>query len=104
VQGATAGEAAEGLAALTLEHMRRALGRVKLTVRAGDVYLVDPRVLHRGTANCAAGAKQMFYLSFEQGEGKRRLLGSTDSLLEDYKGRFSLHDICDAVASFPRRS
>ena len=104
VQGATAGEAAEGLAALTLEHMRRALGRVKLTVRAGDVYLVDPRVLHRGTPNCAAVPKQMFYLSFEQAEGKRRLLGSTDSMLEDYKERFSLHDICDAVAGFSRRS
>ncbi|KAJ1494433.1 hypothetical protein T484DRAFT_1765473 [Baffinella frigidus] len=96
VQGATAGEPPSGLAALTLAHMRRGLGRVRLTVRKGDVYLVDPRA--RKTAppprnRCSTSR-----------EGKRRLLGSTDSMLEEYKGKFSLHDICEAVASFPKRS
>jgi len=97
VQGATSGEVGSGgeLAALTIKHIGQATGRVSLTVSKGDVYVVDPRVLHRGKANLAKVPKQTLYFSVEErGDGKLKLLGSTDSLLPRYKGKFTLRDLC----------
>jgi hypothetical protein len=97
VQGATSGEVGSGgeLAALTIKHLGQATARVSLTVSKGDVYVVDPRVLHRGKANLAKVPKQTLYFSVEErGDGKLKLLGSTDSLLPRYKGKFTLRDLC----------
>ena len=77
----------------SLKHMKMAKGRIQLTVKKGDVYIVDPRVLHRGTANKTLTPKQMLYLSFEEKEGKLQLLGSTNSLLDRFKARFVLQDL-----------
>lgn len=97
VQGATSGEVGSGgeLAAMTRKHLGQATGRVSLTVSKGDIYVVDPRVLHRGKANLANVPKQTLYFSVEErGDGKLKLLGSTDSLLARYKGKFTLRDLC----------
>lgn len=95
VQGEAGGEVAgQHLASKTREHLIRAKGRLSLTVSKGDVYIVDPRVLHRGTANRGCVAKQMLYMSLEEKrEGKLKLLGSTDSLLDRYRGKFTLCDL-----------
>ena len=75
--------------------MRMASATARLLVQPGDVYVVDPRVLHRGMANQSESPKQTWYFSFEE-VGKTPLLGSTNSLLPRYTSKFTLAQLWDA--------
>lgn len=57
-------------------------------LRPGDCVLMDSRLLHCGTANRSERARHLFYCSWTM--PGRRSRGSTNTLLDDYEGRFML--------------
>lgn len=73
---------------------------VRVCCEAGDAYVIDSRVLHRGAANTTRDTDRvLLYLSFMRAEGadeetgageRTRYTGSTRTLRADYEGKYSL--------------
>ena len=61
---------------------------VPALLRAGDVLLMDSRVIHRGGANDGAKRRTLLVCTFQVPNNPAP--GSTYSLLDEYAGRFRL--------------
>ena len=83
--GGTAGGEAGKLRALTAAGFT---APVPALLRAGDVLLMDSRVIHRGGANDGAKRRTLLVCTFQVPNNPAP--GSTYSLLDEYAGRFRL--------------
>ena len=63
---------------------------VDMSCGAGDVYMMDSRLWHRGGGNASQRRRRLLYVTF--GVPYCRPEGSTYSLLEELKGRLKLRD------------
>jgi hypothetical protein len=65
------------------------LRSVHMSCRAGDVFVMDSRLWHRGGANASASRRRLFYVTFGL---PRPPTGLTHSILDDLQGKLRLHD------------
>eukprot|EP00928_Gymnodinium_smaydae_P022410 TRINITY_DN18834_c0_g1_i2.p1 TRINITY_DN18834_c0_g1~~TRINITY_DN18834_c0_g1_i2.p1 ORF type:complete len:275 (-),score=50.51 TRINITY_DN18834_c0_g1_i2:150-974(-) len=66
---------------------------VCFTADVGDALVMDSRVLHCGGANVSKERRRLLYVTLQVPHNAPR--GSTYSLLDDYRGRFSLASLED---------
>ena len=70
------------------ELIRKSAVEIVALLRAGDVLLMDSRVIHRGGANDGAKRRTLLVCTFQVPNNPAP--GSTYSLLDEYAGRFRL--------------
>lgn len=66
---------------------------VNMSCKAGDAYMMDSRLWHRGGSNESKLRRRLLYVTF--GVPHCRPEGSTYSILDEMEGRLKLRDYVD---------
>jgi ectoine hydroxylase-related dioxygenase (phytanoyl-CoA dioxygenase family) len=68
-----------------------------MIVRAGDVVVIDTRVMHCGGENCSDKDRMLFHFSFETTQEPSAPVGFTYNLHPELRGRHTLSSLSRAL-------
>lgn len=71
---------------------------VKMLVQTGDAYIIDSRLLHRGSANTSSNPRFLFYITFMAKNPDGRYCGTTATLRTDYENKYTLRDLVSILS------